>query len=51
MKNIYEVLRQKESELNELRKDLSALYRAIPLVQEEGDPKPDLPTTRHTEFP
>lgn len=43
MKNIYDVLRQKESELTQLRKDLSALYRVIPLVAEESDPKPEIP--------
>jgi len=52
MKNIYEVLKQKESDLNQLRLDLSALYRTIPLIAEEGDPKPALPSTQpRTEFP
>lgn len=43
MKNIYDVLRQKESELAQARKDCSALYRVIPMIAEETDPKPQLP--------
>lgn len=43
MKNIYEVLRQKELELLRLQKEVFAFYRVIPLIAEESDPKPDIP--------
>ena len=35
MKNIYEVLRQKESEIERLKKELQALRIVAPLLEEE----------------
>ena len=35
MKNIYEVLRQKETEIEQLKKELQALRIAAPLLEEE----------------
>lgn len=37
MKNIYEVLRQKESDLSRLHKEIEALNIAIRLLAEEAD--------------
>jgi hypothetical protein len=51
MKNVYEVLRQKEQELIRLEKEVEALRIAAPLLSEEKEssaeaPKPTLtPTT------
>ena len=47
MKNVYEVLRQKELELTRLEKEVEALRIAAPLLSEEtkesvSDPKPTL---------
>lgn len=41
MKDINEVLRQKEAELAKVQGEVSALYKVIPLVAEPGDPKID----------
>ena len=50
MKNVYEVLRQKELELTRLEKEVEALRIAAPLLSEEKEslaeaPKPSLTTT------
>ncbi len=48
MKNVYEVLRQKELELARLEKEVEALRVAAPLLSEDkeaGDNKPSLATT------
>ncbi len=50
MKNVYEVLRQKELELTRLEKEVEALRVAAPLLSEEKEPlmeapKPSLATT------
>jgi hypothetical protein len=37
MKNVYEVLRQKELELSRLEKEVEALRVAAPLLSEEGE--------------
>ena len=46
MKNVYEVLRQKEQELARLEKEVEALRVAAPLLSDEGKdletPKPTL---------
>jgi hypothetical protein len=49
MKNVYEVLRQKELELTRLEKEVEALRIAAPLLSEEKEtlaeaPKPSLTT-------
>jgi len=49
MKNVYEVLRQKELELTRLEKEVEALRVAAPLLSEEKEqlveaPKPTLTT-------
>ena len=51
MKNVYEVLRQKELELTRLEKEVEALRVAAPLLSEEKEtlaeaPKPTLTTAR-----
>ncbi|MGA9472491.1 MAG: hypothetical protein WBV36_08505 [Terriglobales bacterium] len=51
MKNVYEVLRQKELELTRLEKEVEALRVAAPLLSEEKEsmseaPKPTLTTTQ-----
>jgi hypothetical protein len=51
MKNVYEVLRQKELELIRLEKEVEALRVAAPLLSEEQEklteaPKPTLATTQ-----
>jgi hypothetical protein len=47
MKNVYEVLRQKELEASRLRQEVEALRRVAPLLSEdekaEKDNKPTLP--------
>jgi hypothetical protein len=50
MKNVYEVLRQKELELTRLEKEVEALRVAAPLLSEEKEtlaeaPKPGLTAT------
>ena len=50
MKNVYEVLRQKELELTRLEKEVEALRVAAPLLSEEKEqiseaPKPSLTST------
>jgi hypothetical protein len=50
MKNVYEVLRQKELELTRLEKEVEALRIAAPLLAEEKEPgtelsKPAMPAT------
>ncbi|MGA2359116.1 MAG: hypothetical protein ABSF66_08960 [Terriglobales bacterium] len=50
MKNVYEVLRQKELELTRLEKEVEALRIAAPLLSEEKEqlaeaPKPSLAAT------
>jgi hypothetical protein len=50
MKNVYEVLRQKELELTKLEKEVEALRVAAPLLSEEKEqmaevPKPTLAAT------
>ena len=50
MKNVYEVLRQKELELTRLEKEVEALRVAAPLLSEEKEsatetPKPTLTAT------
>ena len=51
MKNVYEVLRQKELELTRLEKEVEALRIAAPLLSDEGKdstqeaPKPALTAT------
>jgi hypothetical protein len=51
MKNLLDVMKQKETEilqketdLTQLRKELSALYVVLPLLAEPGDPKPVMVT-------
>lgn len=39
MKNIYEVLRQKEAEIERLKKELQALRIVAPLLEEELTPE------------
>jgi hypothetical protein len=41
MKNVYEVLRQKELELSRLEKEVEALRVAAPLLSEEKEPAAD----------
>jgi hypothetical protein len=43
MKNVYEVLRQKELELTRLEKEVEALRVAAPLLSEEKEPQAELP--------
>ena len=56
MKNVYEVLRQKELELARLEKEVEALRVAAPLLSDEGKdmvdaPKPTLATTTTAQQP
>jgi len=56
MKNVYEVLRQKELELARLEKEVEALRVAAPLLSDEKDPgtevsKPTLATPTSTQQP
>ena len=46
MKDVYEVLRQKEREVSRLKKEVEALRVAAPLVSEDGQAKDDQPTLR-----
>jgi hypothetical protein len=41
MKNVYEVLRQKEMELGRLEKEVEALRLVAPLLSEEKEVSPD----------
>jgi len=41
MKNVYEVLRQKELELSRLEKEVEALRLAAPLLWEDGEAEDD----------
>jgi len=43
MKNVYEVLRQKELELARLEKEVEALRVAAPLLSEEKEPAVETP--------
>jgi hypothetical protein len=45
MKNVYEVLRQKELELARLEKEVEALRVAAPLLSDDKDVASDVPTT------
>ena len=54
MKNVYEVLRQKELELSRLEKEVEALRVAAPLLSEDkeaGDNKPTLATSTAPQQP
>jgi len=42
MKNVYEVLRQKEMELTRLEKEVEALRLVAPLLSDEKENQPDL---------
>lgn len=42
MKNVYEVLRQKEMELTRLEKEVEALRLVAPLLSEEKEPVSDI---------
>jgi hypothetical protein len=44
MKNVYEVLRQKELELSRLQQEVAALWVAAPLLSEDGEAEDDQPT-------
>jgi hypothetical protein len=37
MKDVYEVLRQKELEVQRIRNEIAALHSVIPLLVDEGD--------------
>jgi hypothetical protein len=41
MKNIFEVMRQKEAEIQQLQREIEALRTAARLLADEGDPSPD----------
>ena len=43
MKNVYEVLRQKELELTRLEKEVEALRVAAPLLSDEKEPLVEVP--------
>jgi hypothetical protein len=56
MKNVYEVLRQKELELARLEKEVEALRVAAPLLSDDGKdaietPKPTLAASSGTQQP
>jgi hypothetical protein len=46
MKNVYEVLREKELEVSRLEAEVEALRIAAPLLSEEGEAGNDQPTLR-----
>ena len=48
MKNVYEVLRQKELELARLEKEVEALRVAAPLLSETSEPISDSATAKPT---
>jgi hypothetical protein len=43
MKNVYEVLRQKELELSRLEKEVEALRVAAPLLSDDKEPLAEMP--------
>jgi hypothetical protein len=51
MKNVYEVLRQKELELARLEKEVEALRVAAPLLSEEKEPVAEVPKPSLTAAP
>jgi hypothetical protein len=51
MKNVYEVLRQKELELTRLEKEVEALRVAAPLLSEEKEPLAEAPKPSLTANP
>jgi len=51
MKNVYEVLRQKEAELAKLEKEVEALRLAAPLLSEERDTLSEVPKPGTTATP
>jgi hypothetical protein len=51
MKNVYEVLRQKELELTRLEKEVEALRVAAPLLSEEKEPLSEAPKPTLTAAP
>jgi hypothetical protein len=51
MKNVYEVLRQKELELAKLEKEVEALRVAAPLLSEEKEPAAEPPKPTLTAAP
>lgn len=48
MKNVYEVLRQKELELSRLEKEVEALRVAAPLLSDDKDMNSDVPVAKPT---
>ena len=48
MKNVYEVLRQKELELSRLEKEVEALRVAAPLLSDDKDAGSDVTTAKPT---
>ena len=46
MKNVYEVLRQKELELSRLEKEVEALRVAAPLLSDDKDATPESTTAK-----
>ena len=48
MKNIYEVLRQKELEISRLKTEVEALRTVAPLLSDDGGNGNELPSTRWT---
>ena len=48
MKNVYEVLRQKELELSRLEKEVEALRVAAPLLSDDKDISADTPIAKPT---
>lgn len=48
MKNVYEVLRQKELELARLEKEVEALRVAAPLLSDDKDAGSDVPSAKPT---
>jgi hypothetical protein len=48
MKNVYEVLRQKELELSRLEKEVEALRVAAPLLSEDKEANAEKPTLTST---
>jgi len=46
MKDVYEVLRQKEREVSRLKKEVEALRIAAPLVSEDDQAGDDTPTLK-----
>lgn len=51
MKNVYEVLRQKELELTRLEKEVEALRVAAPLLSDEKEPLAEAPKPSLTAAP